>query len=313
MNLWTSTSAFEERHLVFLITGCDSGFGKEMAITLAGKGHSVYSGCLTPQGVKDLNDVGCKHLIPVILDVTSEHDVAQVMKQIQHTHHSLFCLINNAGIVSGFFTEWASMDQIAETMNVNYLGTVRLCKAALPLLRAWGPYSRILNLSSIAAYLPTPGQGAYAASKAAIKAFSDTLRIELAPFKISVITAMPGGFKTRMQMQSEAIQRDYDNAPKNVQEVYGTKFVAKYLDFWSSTTKHMQDPQVAVDCLVDAVLEQDPPADLPVGMDASVIWNSIPLFPSFLKKYIGFFADSVNWKTPEPQEEGDILDTILSI
>jgi hypothetical protein len=81
-----------------LITGCDTGFGHDLALTLYEKGWKVYAGCLSAQGIKTLQEKGSGNLIPVQLDVTNEEHIAQVYKKIdQENPDGLFALVNNAG------------------------------------------------------------------------------------------------------------------------------------------------------------------------------------------------------------------------
>ena len=105
--------------------------------------------------------------------------------------------MNNAGIAAGFLIAWNTPEDFRRNINVNYLGTVEMTLAHLPLLRK-ASRARIINVASVAGYTTAPGMAAYVASKHAVEGFSDVLRLELKAFKIPVCIMEPAFQRTNI-------------------------------------------------------------------------------------------------------------------
>ncbi|KAI8907171.1 hypothetical protein EDD86DRAFT_248044 [Gorgonomyces haynaldii] len=242
----------------FLVTGCDSGLGYSIAHQLAQRGNIVYCGCLHPEDFQPSDG-----LIPVKLDITNQDNVLQVRQLIQKQHKSLYGLVNNAGIMMGIMTEWASMEQLEKTISVNLVGTIRMCKLLLPLLREYGPGSRIFNVASINAFISRPGFGGYCASKAGIKMF--------------------GAFKTPIQDQNTTILQHFDQAPPDVQMAYGRDNALLYSTQVVKSIGKAPDPSIGAQVIVKHLLTSHPPLNLLVGSDALFYWNTFQYLPLLLK------------------------------
>ena len=154
-------------------------------------GFQVVSGCLTPEGQELIRG---KCSLALICDVTKQNDVSYFAKATSDlaaaTGSEVWAVINNAGIGVGGCIDWLPLDIIQKTMNVNYLGTVSVTKAFLPLLKAL-KYSRVINISSCAGLVHCPLMGPYVASKHAVEGFASCLRFELLPWKIFVTNINP--------------------------------------------------------------------------------------------------------------------------
>lgn len=151
-----------------LVTGCDSGFGHELALALVKKGWRVYAGCLTPQGMTALESKAAGSagtMVAVPMDVTKQADIDRVVKKIaEECPKKLFAVVNNAGVGTGGLVDWMGMDWFRKTMDVNVFAIIAVCKACLPLLKE--SKGRIVNVTSIAGlFLGAPCMSAYAASK----------------------------------------------------------------------------------------------------------------------------------------------------
>ena len=145
--------------------------------------------------VDELAARGC-HIVPIDLDtadVSCEKSVQAAAETVKTQYGTIDLLINNAGIsISAAFSKTASAD-FDRVVHVNFLGAVYMCRAFLPLFVDGG---QILNVVSCFAWLGFPGKTAYAATKGALKSFSDSLRIELAPCGIGVTQLYPGPLAT---------------------------------------------------------------------------------------------------------------------
>jgi NAD(P)-dependent dehydrogenase (short-subunit alcohol dehydrogenase family) len=183
--------SFEGKRLIIVITGCDTGFGYDASIKLARKGFLVISGCLTQEGVDRLSGIV---EAAVLCDVTKEDDVARLCETCatlsQTKEAKLWAVINNAGIAPLGSTDWMQMSSIAKVMDVNYMGTVRVTKGLLPMLKKTRE-SRIINISSVAGLGGAQIMGAYCASKHAVEGFMKSLRDEMRPWRVRVCNINP--------------------------------------------------------------------------------------------------------------------------
>ncbi|KXS13849.1 NAD(P)-binding protein [Gonapodya prolifera JEL478] len=201
----SSSKAIVPSDAVVVITGCDSGFGRMLALQLAGKGLQVLAGCLTSAGQAGLKDdittrgISEKSLRTFSLDVTSEVDAKKCAELVESLGGKLFALVNNAGIAEGGLVEACPIEAYKRIFEVNTLGPVRMSRHLLPHLRNFStahldlPPPRIIMVSSLAGILAGGGLAAYCASKAALESISDTLRRELVRFshRVSVSIIEP--------------------------------------------------------------------------------------------------------------------------
>jgi NAD(P)-dependent dehydrogenase (short-subunit alcohol dehydrogenase family) len=147
------------------------------------------------------------------LEVTDEASIDSAVNNIQQeTGGSLFALINNAGIGRGGALEVTPVAEIKKVMDVNVIGLMAVTKAFIPLIRK--AKGRIFNIGSTAGYLATPGSSVYTASKFAVRAFTDAMRLELKPFDIQVSLISPGAIESAIWEKGKAyreqMQKDVD-------------------------------------------------------------------------------------------------------
>ncbi len=176
-----------------LVTGCSSGIGAATAARLVAGGHLVYA---TARRTADLDDLAAAGAQVRALDVTDEASVDAVVKEIVATHGRVGALVNNAGYGAYGAVEDVPVDQVRAQFDTNVFGVVRTVRAVLPSMRAAGT-GRIVNLSSMGGRLTFPFGGYYHASKHALEALSDALRVEVAPFGVRVSIIEPGLITTR--------------------------------------------------------------------------------------------------------------------
>ncbi|MEY4765666.1 MAG: hypothetical protein RI907_2339 [Pseudomonadota bacterium] len=177
---------------VVLITGCGSGIGLALAREMHQRGHRV---CATARRLDSMAALAAEGILTRALDVTSASAVAALMAGLHAEGLKVGMLVNNAGygamgpVLDIPDTEWAHQ------FNVNLFAPMAMVRAVVPDMLALGG-GRVVNVSSVSGVMTTPFAGAYCASKAALNAVSDALRMELAPLGISVVTVQPGGIQS---------------------------------------------------------------------------------------------------------------------
>lgn len=177
---------------VVLVTGASSGIGRETAILLAKTGHVVYGAARRLEKLRELSKYG---VIPLVLDVTKEYSCQNALQQILNQQGTLDILINNAGYGSYGAVEDVPLTEAQRQLDVNVFGAIRLTQMVLPLFRRQHR-GRVIMISSIAGRLTGPFGGWYHASKYALEALSDALRMETAGQGIWVSIVEPGLVRT---------------------------------------------------------------------------------------------------------------------
>jgi short-subunit dehydrogenase len=175
-----------------LVTGASAGIGKATAILLAQNGYNVYGAARRIERMQDLKSYGIK---PIALDVTVDESVIACVEQIFKEAGSIDILINNAGFGSYGAIEDVNMQDAKYQLDVNVFGAMRLTQLVLPKMRQ-NRYGKIVNISSVGGKIASPLGGWYHASKFAIEALSDAMRLEVKQFGIDVIVIEPGGTKS---------------------------------------------------------------------------------------------------------------------
>ncbi len=175
-----------------LITGCSTGIGRAAAIALHDAGHPVVATARRPETLTELADRGIRSLA---LDVTDEQSMAAAVRAVEDEFGPVEVLINNAGYGLYGVVEQTPMEEIRRQFETNFFGLVRLTQLVLPGMRE-ARRGRILNVSSMGGRVSLPGGSFYHASKFAVEALSDGLRMEMAPFGVRVVLIEPGPVNT---------------------------------------------------------------------------------------------------------------------
>jgi NAD(P)-dependent dehydrogenase (short-subunit alcohol dehydrogenase family) len=183
---------------VFVVTGGGNGIGREVVLALLEKGASVAALDLREEGLEAtaaLAGVG-ERLSTHVIDITDRAAVAKLPAGITAEHGAIDGLVNVAGIIHQFkpISE-LTFEEIERVMNVNFWGTVTTVKTFLPGLLT-RPEASIVDVSSMGALVPFPGQSAYGASKAAVKLFTEGLYAELRGTNVAVTLVFPGAVGT---------------------------------------------------------------------------------------------------------------------
>ncbi|WP_323099127.1 oxidoreductase [Intrasporangium sp. YIM S08009] len=177
---------------VALVTGGSSGIGEATARELVAAGMTVYAAARRVERMQPLTEIGVHALA---MDVTDDASMQAGVDRILAEQGRLDVLVNNAGYGSYGALEDVPMDEARAQMEVNVFGAVRLTQLVLPQMRAQHS-GTIVNVTSMGGKITTPLGGWYHATKYALEAISDCLRMEVAPFGIDVVVIEPGGVHT---------------------------------------------------------------------------------------------------------------------
>ncbi|HEY7796447.1 MAG TPA: SDR family NAD(P)-dependent oxidoreductase, partial [Microbacteriaceae bacterium] len=160
---------------VIVVTGAGSGMGREIALQMADRGAIIAAVDLDEEALEQTKIMATRNVETFVLDVTSQSSVKALPKKVVAEFDHVDGLINNAGIIQPFVKiSELTREQAEKVMDVNFWGVFDLTKAFLPEL-AKRPEAHIMNISSMGAYAPVPGQSLYGASKAAVKLFTEGL------------------------------------------------------------------------------------------------------------------------------------------
>jgi NAD(P)-dependent dehydrogenase (short-subunit alcohol dehydrogenase family) len=197
-----------------LVTGASSGIGEACAVRLVQNGWRVLAGVRrsgdAPPGTEE-----------VLLDVTDDEQVRAVAARVDELHG----LVNNAGIALAVPLEFVPLDELRRQLDVNVVGQVAVTQALLPQLRR--TRGKVVFVGSIAGRSAIPFLGPYAASKHALEAIADSLRVELQPFGVDVTIVEPGTISTPIWTKSaERAVKLQERLPPTLGELYGGRLAA---------------------------------------------------------------------------------------
>jgi len=189
---------------VWVVTGAGSGIGRELVLQLLARGARVAAVDRDPAGLQSLAGAAAAgdRLSTHVLDITDKAAVDALPAAVEAMHGRVDGLVNNAGIIQPFLPV-ADLDDaaIARVLDVNFMGTLHMVRAFLPVLRG-RPEAHIANVSSMGGFFPFPGQTVYGASKAAVKLLTEGLYAELADTQVHVTLIYPGAVDTSIAENS---------------------------------------------------------------------------------------------------------------
>ncbi|KAH0952203.1 hypothetical protein HN011_000672 [Eciton burchellii] len=231
---------------LIVITGCNSGLGYSLAMHCRAQGATVLAGVRKISEAKIAKTTAIealenKGVIVRQLDITDETSVQQfgegVRKLMKERQLELRALVNNAGIMVFGEFEWQMHDFAEHQVNVNLLGTMKFTRELLPIIRK--DRSRIIVISSHCANEPLPGTSIYGATKAALLAWTTSLRMELHKYGIKVVSFMPGGFVSEsniMRWQQAHFEKMQSSMSDEAKEFYGDYFT-RYVGYFSQISQ----------------------------------------------------------------------------
>ncbi|KZT35300.1 oxidoreductase [Sistotremastrum suecicum HHB10207 ss-3] len=264
-----------------LITGCSAGgIGHELAKVYFAKGVRVFA---TARRLESMNELASLGIETFALDVNKAESIEAVKQKITEINGGrLDILFNNAGKAYSLPNSDYDMNQVSELFNTNVVSIIAMCKAFTPLLIASG-HGKIVNMSSILSFLPLPFAAAYCATKAALNAYGDSLRVELKPFNIDVITIMAGIIKSNI----------FNNADYKLPENSAYAGMRAYFDNKEhfAVEKQAMPADVFARSVVARTLKSSPPKTLWAGAFTTPAWIVSTFLPSWLlAKILGLGA-----------------------
>ena len=262
-----------------VVTGTSTGIGRSTVRMLDREGWRVFAGVRREEDAESLRAELSARVQPLLLDVTDGESVAQAAKEVEAAvgAEGLAGLVNNAGIGFGGPLEFTDVDVMRRGFEVNVFGPVRVTQAFLPLLRP--ARGRVVNVSSGAGRLATPLLGPYCASKFALEALSDALRLELRSAGIHVAVVEPGFVDTPMQGKAlEDVERMRAGLPEQGRAWYA-EAIDRYEQNLSRFAKNAATPEAVARAVLDALIDERPSARTLVGTDAKLLAPLANLLP----------------------------------
>jgi NAD(P)-dependent dehydrogenase (short-subunit alcohol dehydrogenase family) len=245
---------------VWFITGCSTGFGRELAKLVLDRGFRAVITARDPGQIQDLAANRDGGALVLQLDVTNRTQVEAAVKQAEAKFGSIDVLVNNAGFGYVGALEESEEAEVRSMVETNFFGLARMIHVALPGMRR-RRHGSIVNISSIGGLVGFPGVGYYNASKFAVEGLSESLAKEVAPLGISVLIVEPGPFRTdwagrSLKRSSHQIPEYAETAGKFRQGITG------------NSGKQVGDPVRAGEAIIKALESTHPPLRLLLGKSA---------------------------------------------
>ncbi|MFO8001030.1 MAG: SDR family oxidoreductase [Marinilabilia sp.] len=244
-----------------LITGASSGIGRETVALFSKRGWTVAATMRNISRAGEL--VNMPGVAVYQLDVTQPHNVMEAISKAWDDMDGIDVVINNAGYGALGILEGANDDQIVRQMDTNLLGTMRVIRNVLPLMRERGK-GTIINISSIAGRMGLPLYSLYHASKYAVEGFTESLYYELRPFNIKVRLVEPGPVRTEFNGRS----KDEILPPDDERYVAISQKVSH---FYNTTFKYAAQPQVVARTIYKAATTRGGRLRFPSGFQAKLL------------------------------------------
>jgi NAD(P)-dependent dehydrogenase (short-subunit alcohol dehydrogenase family) len=245
---------------IYLITGCSTGFGRDLAKEALLQGNKV---AVSARNTKDIEDIVAEFpetALAVKLDVTNPTEIKDAVAATIKYFGRIDVLVNNAGI--GYFgaIEESEDEEIRRMFEINVFGLSNMTQAVLPTMRSQHS-GHILNIASIGGLVGFPGVGFYNATKFAVDGLSESLAKEVAPLGIKVTIVCPSGFRTDWAGRSA-------NTSKVVIADYATTAGITKTNIRNASGKQPGDPLLAAQAIIQVVESPNPPLRLLLGKGA---------------------------------------------
>ena len=242
---------------VWFITGCSTGFGRELAKLVLDRGWNAVVTARDKSRLADLTEGHGERALAVDLDVTDDRAIDAAVKDAEARFGRIDVLVNNAGYGYQAAIEEGDAQEIRDQFDANVFGLFAMTRAVLPIMRRQGK-GHILNLTSQAGFIGFPGSGYYAATKHAVEGFSDALLAEVKPLGISVTCVAPGPFRT------DWAGRSLRQTPNRI-EAYAPTAGARLKGTADISGKQAGDPVRAGEAMIRVTEMAEPPRHLVLG------------------------------------------------
>jgi NAD(P)-dependent dehydrogenase (short-subunit alcohol dehydrogenase family) len=249
----------DETTATWLITGCSTGIGREIALAALAKGHRVAVTARNPAAVEDIVARHPDRAVALALDVTDRTQIASAVAETERAFAGIDVLVNNAGYGYMAAVEEGEDEQIRAMFETNYFGVVAMLQAVLPGMRE-RRRGHIINISSMTGLVANPPNVFYSSTKFALEALSEGLAKEVAPFGVRVTAVEPGAIRTDWSTRSMkeasaplAAYAETVGARKELIKLAGSRFPG--------------DPKRVADAVVMLSELDDPPLHLLLGND----------------------------------------------
>ncbi|WP_138500683.1 SDR family oxidoreductase [Nostoc sp. PA-18-2419] len=208
-----------------LITGTSTGVGRAAALLLDKKGYRVFAAVRKEKDAESLKNDASENLTPILMDVTKAEEIKFAADIVSKSvgDRGLVGLVNNAGFLVDGPIEYLSIDDLRWQFEVNVFGQIAVTQAFLPLIRK--AKGRIINIGSTGGKIAFPFASALCASKFALEAFTDALRMELEPWGIEVILVEPGSIASAAPDKvEESFEKNFANMSPEAKAMYGDAY-----------------------------------------------------------------------------------------
>lgn len=245
---------------VWLITGCSTGFGRELAKYVLSKGYKAAVAARNTDDVRDIVAGNENNAVAIKLDVTKKEEIKEAVEKTLQKFGRIDVLVNNAGI--GYFgaIEESEDAAVRNMFDINVFGLANMIQETLPVMRAQKS-GHIVNIASIGGLVGFPAVGFYNATKFAVDGLSESLAKETAPLGIKVTIVAPSGFRT------DWAGRSANNSPVVIDD-YATTAGKNKSDIRGYSGNQPGDPARAAQAIVKAVEAENPPMRLLLGAGA---------------------------------------------
>jgi NAD(P)-dependent dehydrogenase (short-subunit alcohol dehydrogenase family) len=243
---------------VWLISGCSSGFGREMVLAALAAGDRVMATARRPETLADLAQTGGERISTAALDVTDAASIRAAVDATLAVFGRIDVLVNNAGVSVIGAVEETSVKHLRDMFDVNFFGAVELTQAVLPVMREQAN-GTILVMSSVGGLITYPGLSGYNATKHALVALGEALSLELAPLGIRVMVVEPGMFRTQF---STSLQWTPENPAYHATSGELRRMVKDVVG------QEPNDPAKGAAAILEVLEAENPPLHFLLGEDA---------------------------------------------
>uniref|UniRef100_A0A0N4Z0S7 Estradiol 17-beta-dehydrogenase n=1 Tax=Parastrongyloides trichosuri TaxID=131310 RepID=A0A0N4Z0S7_PARTI len=281
-----------------LITGCDSGFGRLIALKCIRNNMVVFPTCMTDEGIKELEEEGKKYgskTYPLKMNVTSDESCSKNLKYVQevlkkYNINGLHGIVANAGITGnvGPF-DWMKTEDFKEVFEVNTFGVVRTVEYFKEEIKK--AKGRIVLTASLYGKVAIPSISAYCASKFAVEGFADSLRLEMKHFNVKVICIEPGVFKTNMtnvDVTKKILEKVYSRVDDDLKKQYDQEYFDNLIKGMEDmfVNKSSGSPEMVADAYFKSLVSYWPKPRYQVGFDCQCITAPLSLCPTEVQDFI---------------------------